>query len=92
MHDPEILEALREYYESHVTHHTLDNGTRVAVTTEGRHDPEQPTEEGKEEGEQQELGKFQYVDEARNLIFSLDVNNGEVGLVDSSYTNPLPEV
>ena len=85
--DPEIQDALREYYETHVTHHTLSNGTSVAVTAEGRHEPDAPAAEGEADVDLPSSGKLQYVDEARNLIFSLDPANGEVEFV-SDYVSP----
>lgn len=41
----EILETLRNYYEAHLYHLRLDNGTLVAVTKEGRIPSEDGTED-----------------------------------------------
>ena len=70
--DPDVKSALQSYYESHVTHHTLADGTRVAVTAEGSWDTEE------------EAANPQYADYARNVLFSLDLASGEVEKVSEA--------
>lgn len=76
---PELKEALREYYEAHVSHHSLEDGTVVAVTKEGRCEDA--------EGEES-TGDFKYIDEARGIVFNLNPTTGEVTLVSQSSENP----
>lgn len=87
MANPEIVEALRGYYESHLTHQTLDDGTKVVVTQHGRRETE-GHKEPEEDGEGDLPGddnptQFTYVDEARNTKFTLDVMTGECKVISN---------
>ena len=84
MQEKEIVQALRGYYESHLTHHTLPGGQEVVVSETGRRE-EQKEGEGDEEHKETE---FVYVDEARNIKFKLDVTNGVCKVIDDSHKNP----
>lgn len=68
LENPEVLETLRSYYESHVTHHKIDNDVFVAVTKEGRCQVEEGAEENYE--------SLQYIDYARSTIFTFNVKTG----------------
>lgn len=70
LENSEILETLWNYYESHVYHHLLPNGNFVAVTKEGWIAPE--------DGSTEDFENLQYVDYARNTLFSLNVKTGLV--------------
>ncbi len=36
LNEPEIVEAMREYYEQHLLHISLENGEKAMVTEQGR--------------------------------------------------------
>ena len=78
LENSEILETLWNYYESHVYHHQLENGNFVAVTKEGWIAPE--------DGATEDFENLQYVDYARNTLFSLNVKTGHVQLVKENHT------
>lgn len=84
MQDQEIVQALRTYYENHLTHHSLPSGQKVVVSSFGR------SEEHKEgEGDSEHKPtEFAYVDEARNIKFKLDVTTGLCQIIDDSHKNP----
>eukprot|EP00345_Euplotes_harpa_P015358 CAMPEP_0168335696 /NCGR_PEP_ID=MMETSP0213-20121227/11074_1 /TAXON_ID=151035 /ORGANISM="Euplotes harpa, Strain FSP1.4" /LENGTH=297 /DNA_ID=CAMNT_0008340695 /DNA_START=13 /DNA_END=906 /DNA_ORIENTATION=- len=88
LQDAEIVEALRGYYESHLSHHELPNGTQVVVTAHGRREPENhKAAEGEGEEEQSPSAnpaEFVYVDAAKNVKFSLDVTTGECKVLDDA--------
>lgn len=98
LQQPEIIEALRQYHESHLNHQTLPDGTKVVVTEKGRREAEvqkEPEPEPVAEGEGQpepaeptpveaDPAEFTYVDEARNIKFTLNVNSGEVKVVNDA--------
>lgn len=69
--NPEILETLWTYYESHVSHHQLSNGIFVAVTKEGRVAAE----------DAEDYEKLRYIDYAWWIIFSLNVKDGSANLI-----------
>ena len=76
LENPEILETLRTYYETHISHHQLSNGIFVAVTKEGR----LPSDDA------ENYEQLRYVDFARGIIFSLNVKDGSASLVQENYT------
>jgi hypothetical protein len=89
INEPEIIDALRNYHETHLNHHTLSNGTSVVVSQRGRRENEDgaPVEaegDGETEAAQSNPGVFTYVDEARNAKFTLDVRSGEVKIINDS--------
>ncbi|CAI2377149.1 unnamed protein product [Moneuplotes crassus] len=91
LQQPEIIQALREYQERHLNHQTLPDGTKVVVTEKGRRETEvtkEPEPEAEGEGEQPPAEtdpfEFTYVDEARNIKFTLNVNSGEVKVVNDA--------
>jgi hypothetical protein len=82
LNEPEILQAIREYHEEHLSQQTLPDGTKVLVSKNGRREADAaPAQEGEGEGDsaQPEASPsvFTYVDEARNTKFTLDVSTGE---------------
>lgn len=98
LNQPDIIQALREYHETHLNHHTLPDGTKVVVTENGRRETEvvkQPEIEAEGEGEAEAVAEpaatnpseFTYVDEARNCKFTLDVTSGEVKILNNSEKN-----
>mmetsp|Transcript_21829 Transcript_21829/g.19366 ORF Transcript_21829/g.19366 Transcript_21829/m.19366 type:complete len:306 (+) Transcript_21829:18-935(+) len=96
LNEPEIIEALREYQETHLNHTTLPNGTKVVVSEKGRRETEvakQPEVEGEGEGEAEvepvetNPAEFTYVDEARNVKFTLNAISGEIKVVNESEKN-----
>lgn len=91
INEPEVIDALRTYYESHLTHHTLPEGTEVLVTEKGRREAEGHKEaegEGETEATESKPTEFTYVDEGRNTKFTLDVTTGECKLIDQSQKHP----
>jgi hypothetical protein len=78
INEPEIIEALRTYHETHLNHHTLPNGQEVVVSEHGRRENElkAPVEaEGEGDASESNPGLFTYVDEARNTRFTVDVRH-----------------
>jgi len=88
--NPEVVESLQTYYESHVSHHKLDNGATVAVTPEGRYEEEPQVDENGEAVP--DSGKLTYTDEARNVIFSLDPASGKAEIVREGTESDNPDI
>lgn len=83
--DPEIVQALREYYESHLSHQTATGGEKVVVSEKGRRENEgQGAAEGEGDSAEGKPTEFTYVDEARNIKFTLDVTTGECKVVSDA--------
>jgi hypothetical protein len=83
--DPEIVQALREYYEGHLSHQTATGGEKVVVSERGRRENDsQNTGEGEGDNGDAKPTEFTYVDEARNIKFILDVTTGECKVVSDS--------
>lgn len=90
LQEPEIIEALRNYHETHLTHHTLASGENVVVSDHGRQSQEESAKVADAEGEGEDQApaeashpsQFTYVDHARNIKFTLDVATGECKIVE----------
>ena len=94
----DLHEAIREYHERHLTHHTLPDGTKVLLTPTGRcedqlvykqqqqPEEEEGAEEIPDENEEKEIEKraFVYVDQARNCQFSYDPLTGKAELLNDN--------
>lgn len=73
------MNAVRDYFENHMQHIKLEDGTHVLVTKEGRsesNEQPQPPVEG-EEGEQpvqaeEKPREFTYIDRGRNIKFTFN--------------------
>lgn len=86
MQEPEIVEALRTYYEQHLTHHILSTGDKVVVSQHARQEktPVQQEGEGDEQAEDKP-SEFVYLDQARNSKFTLDVITGQCKIIEGDF-------
>ena len=87
LQDPEVISALKTYYESHLSHHRLSSGESVVVTEKSMQEKPAQVEsedngEGEDNKEPENPSEFTYYDQARNISFSLDVTTGEVKLLE----------
>lgn len=77
MEQEATMNAVRDYFENHMQHIKLEDGTHVLVTKEGRSvtndQPEAPAEGEEEQPAQQEKPKeFTYIDRGRNIKFTFN--------------------
>ena len=92
MYEPEIVEALREYYETHNYHIKLEDGSLMLVTQEGRQpDPvpefDQPNYDAYDNPDQSYPVYGDYNDEA---LRNTDVKQGEEDEEMKQYEQPIP--
>ena len=87
LQEPEIIETLRSYYETHLSHQTVTGDKKVVVSQKGRIESE-PANEPEGEGDAEPTGskpsEFTYLDQARGIKFTLDVTTGECKIVSDS--------